>query len=255
VRLEVTLADGSSNACEWVVYARGGGLRVELDWDTQGLGRGNTDVDLHLHRRSIAPGATTGETPFFDSGDDCYYLDCKASTYGYDSDALRARWALPPTTDLSVCDEAPEGEGANWTALHGVCFNPRLDVDVISCDPAVTDPRDGAFCAPENINIDDPPLGEPYRIWVNYYSDHGFAGETHPTVNVYCWGELRGSFGTDVPFITLTNGDETTSARGHSSWWVADVVFSLDECGRPTCRVAPLGDVRDASDFGRPWSF
>jgi hypothetical protein len=253
VRLDVVLADGSSNTCEWVVYARGGGLRVELQWDTEGLGRGDTDVDLHLHRRSIAPGATTGETDFF-TADDCFYLDCKASTYGYDEGALRARWSLPDTLDLSVCEDAPGGEGGLWSTLHEACFNPRLDVDVISCDPAVTDPRSSSFCAPENINIDDPPLGEPYRIWVNYYSQHEHVGPTHPSVNVYCWGELRGSFGTNDD-VVLMHGDPETSAREHDSWTVADVVFEVDECGRPGCRIQPLGGVRRDDAFGVPWSF
>jgi hypothetical protein len=249
VHLDVVLDDGSTNACDWVVYARGGGLRVEMDWDTEGSGHGDTDVDLHLHRRSIAPGETTGETDFF-TADDCYYLTCKASTYGYDSGALAARWALASTPDLSVCESSPGGEGALWTDF-GACYNPRLDVDVISCDGAVTDPTAGGFCAPENINIDDPPLGEPYRIWVNYYSQHSYSGDTHPSVNVYCWGELRGTF----QGATLTQGDETTSARTHDSWWVADVIFEEDECGRPSCRIQPLGAVMRTATFGPPWSF
>jgi hypothetical protein len=249
VRLEVLLDDGTTNACEWIVYARGGGLRVEMDWDTQGAGRGDTDVDLHLHRRSIAPGETTGETDFF-TADDCYYLTCKASTYGYDEGALAARWALPSTPDLSVCEGSPGGEGGIWVD-YGACFNPRLDVDVISCDAAVTDPRSAGFCAPENVNIDDPPLGEPYRVWVNYYSQHSYVGDTHPSVNIYCWNELRGSF----QGATLREGDGTTSARTHDSWWVADVVFEEDECGRPTCRIEPLGPVMRTATFGPPWSF
>jgi hypothetical protein len=254
VRAELVLEDGTENQCEWVVYVSGEGLRVELDWDTQGIGRGDTDVDLHLHRRSVPAGTMTGETDFF-TPDDCFYLDCKASTYGYMSGAMRARWMLPDTADLSVCEDAPGGEGALWESLHGACFNPRLDVDVISCNPAITDPRDGAFCAPENINVDDPPMGDTYRVWVNYYSQHEYTGLTNPSVSIYCYGELRGTFGGDTPLIILENGDPKTNARLHDNWHVADVQFYIDECGRPTCRVAPLGEIRNDALLGAPWTF
>lgn len=252
VRVDVELETGGSASCEWVVYVRGAGLRVEMGWDTQGMGRGDTDVDLHLHRRSIPAGSTGPETDFFTS-DDCYYLGCKASTYDYDGGALRARWALPDNPDLSACEESPGGEGGVWSSI-GTCYQPRLDVDVISCDPTVTDPRSAGFCANENINVDTPPLGEPFRIWVNYFSEHAYRGDTHPYVNVYCYGELRAQFGRNGE-VTLREGDETTSARVHDSWTVADVVFEIDSCGRPACRIAPIGIVRADDAFGPPWSF
>jgi hypothetical protein len=255
VALEVTLDDGTTNTCQWVVYVRGDGLRVELIWDTQGAGNGNTDVDLHLHRRSVAADVFDGETDWF-TEDDCFYLDCKASTYDYmpeDFIGVRARWNLPDTTDLAYCENAPEGEGAMWVA-RGACYNPRLDVDVIQCDPAITDPTNPQFCAPENINVDDPQPGDTYRIMVHYFNDWGFDGDTHPEVNVYCFGDRRGSFGSD-PFITLDYGPEDVPGREHDIWVVADVQFYIDACGRQQCRIAPLNDERNDAEFGPPWSF
>lgn len=258
-RLTVETADGDALSCAWVIYVQGAGLRVELLWDTQGAGRGDTDVDLHLHRKSLPPGITVGETAFFNS-DDCYYANCKASSYEVDlgfpfpglPPPLRTRWSLPDTTDLDVCASAPHGEGALWRTRHRACFNPRLDVDVISCDPAVTDPNDDEFCAPENINVDNPPNGSVYRVMVNYYSSNGHTSPTYPTVNIYCGGELRGTFGTD-PVVSLTG---TRSGRLNDSWLVADVQFFTDSCGRVTCAIEPLGTTKvfDGS-FGPPWSF
>jgi hypothetical protein len=249
VRLTITTPEGPIE-CEWVVEVRGIGLRVELTWDTQGIGNGDTDVDLHLHRRSAPPDMPALETAWFNS-DDCYYLNCKASTYDYDEMALRTRWALPDTPDLDLCRDAPEGEGFQWETLRGACYNPRLDVDVISCDPAQTDPRAGDFCAPENINIDNPPLNEPYRIMVNYYSEHEHRGVTYPNVNIYCNGELRGSYGSD-PIVTLRRGDGIS--RFNDNWLVADVMFYEDPCGDIDCYVSPIDIIVNDGLFGPPWT-
>ncbi len=249
-RLEVVTATGETLSCEWVIFVQGAGLRVELDWDTQGdYASGGTDVDLHLHRRTVAPDALVTDTPFF-SDDDCYYANCKGSTYDplWGSLGVRDIWGLPDTTDLSACSGAPNGEGAAWTAL-GACYNPRLDVDIIDCDPTITDPTGaaGTFCAPENVNVDNPPNGATYRIMVDYYSSHSFTGATHPMVNVYCGGDLRGTFGSD-PFVELT-------ASGQR-WLVADVRFFTDSCGAVTCTIEPLGSsMRTDEAFGPAWSF
>jgi len=250
-RLEVVTEAGETLACDWVIFVQGAGLRVELAWDTQGdYDSGGTDVDLHLHRRTVPEGALVTDTPFF-TDDDCYYGNCKGSTYipGFPFPlGVRSVWGLPDTADLSACSGAPNGEGEAWTAL-GACYNPRLDVDIISCDPAVTDPTgaSGTFCAPENINVDNPPNGATYRIMVDYFSAHGFTGATHPTVNVYCGGDLRGTFGTD-PFVELTIDSQR--------WLVADVRFFTDSCGAVTCAIEPLGSlIRTDAAFGPPWSF
>ncbi len=244
VKLDITEQSGSTHSCNWVVRVEGVGLRVELQWDTQGEGRGDTDVDLHLHRRSgaspIAP-----ESAFF-SDDDCYYGNCKASSL---DETLTSRWTLPATTDLTACNRAPHGEGAEWMT-HGSCANPRLDVDVIRCVPTVTDPTSDEFCAPENINVDNPPLGQPYRILVNYYSAHGHTGETNPTVTIFCNGEQRAMLTPPNPLRIGGSGFET-----NDNWLVADVVFVQGECGRVECRVQPLGMIQQKLDFGPPWTF
>jgi hypothetical protein len=192
-----------------------------------------------------------GETAWFTS-DDCYYLNCKATSYYYDDYAVRRRWALPDTLDLAACRDAPGGEGGYWESVKMACYNPRLDVDVITCDPAVTDSRSSSFCAPENINVDEPRLDDTFRVMVNYYSAHSYAGTTYPTVNIYCNGNLRGAFGSD-PIIELDEG--MIGPRFNDSWLVADVRFFLDSCGRVECMVNPLFLVTNDGLFGPPWSF
>ncbi len=59
--------------------------------------------------------------------------------------------------------------------------NPRLDVDTNGtdgpCNGAETNPDLDAFCAAENINVDLPIIGMPYRVMVNYYAGSDpFAG-------------------------------------------------------------------------------
>jgi len=227
-------------SCSFAVWVQGAGLRVELNWDTQGSGRGDTDVDLHLHR----PGM---QGDFF-TDEDCYFANCTASDWAW-GEGLD--WGLPHTTDVSACNQAPHGHGAEWEEL-GFCANPRLDVDVINCDPAVTDATSGSFCAPENINVDNPSQGDVYRVMVNYYSEHSHTGVTHPSVNIYCGGELRASFGT-AGDVTLVNG--SSYGESNDNWMVADLRFYTDECGDLTCEVQPLEQIIQGADFGPPWSW
>jgi hypothetical protein len=243
VTVRVVLEDGTTASCAWTVYVQGGGLRVELNWDTMLDTRGGTDLDLHLHRWT----RNGVDSPWFEDDDDCYYLNCQPDdTY---------MWPGHPPSDLENCADAPHGGGAYWRRL-GYCRNPRLDVDTNgtdgACDSTVTDPNLEAYCAPENINVDDPILGMPYRIMVNYYNDHGYTGPTHPTVNVYCGGALRGSFGSD-PLVTLRNGRSHGGAN--DNWIVADVVFFEGTCGLD-CMVYPIGTiVRGMPDPGDPFGF
>jgi hypothetical protein len=238
-RVRATIViEGEVYTCQFTLEVQGDGLRVELLWDTQGSDRGNTDVDLHLHRPDVS-------TEWFDSNDDCYFGNCKASarTGGMGG----PDWNLEPTRDVTACNEAPHGHGAQWEAL-GFCANPRLDVDVIRCDSGETNPEASGFCAPENINVDAPMLGDMYRIMVDYYSTNGVAGGTHPTVNVYCGGALR---------ATLGDGDVTLTDRGQR-WVVADVVFREDSCGGIDCTVLPIyrdGEywLQNDRSFAPPW--
>ncbi|MCS6799952.1 MAG: hypothetical protein NZ898_15795, partial [Myxococcota bacterium] len=233
---------------------QGRGLRVELNWDTMLDSRGGTDVDLHLHRWT----RNGIDTDWF-TDDDCYYANCQPENHSIS-------WPDHPDSDLSNCADAPRGGGADWRARGG-CANPRLDVDTNGtdgpCNGAVTDPSRNDFCAPENINVDEPIPGRPYRILVNYYNDHGHPGMTNVSVNVYCGGALRASFGLD-PLVYLRNG--TRFGAANDNWHVADVVFVPGVCGLD-CVVYPLGMITrgtpdPADPFGltarqeflEPWS-
>lgn len=238
----VTLEDGTTASCAWSVYVRGGGLRVELNWDTMLDTAGGTDVDLHLHRWT----RNGVDTNFFESEDDCYYGNCTPRDSVY-------AWPGHQSSNLENCENAPHGGGEVWRT-RGSCGNPRLDVDTNggnSCDASQTNPNESDFCAPENINIDEPVIGMPYRIMANYFSDRGYSGMTNATVNIYCGGALRGSFGRD-PLVFLRNGESFGEAN--DNWYVADVVFFEGECGLD-CIVYPIDLVaRGESDPFNPWS-
>jgi len=163
-----------------------------------------------------------------------------------------SRWPITRHAPAAGAN-SPRRSGEPWYDRGG-CRNPRLDIDVINCDPAVTNRDSSELCAPENINVDNPPFDQPYRIMVNYFSSHSYSGPTQPTVNIYCDGQLRGVFGEGD--VTLTRGDGA-SEGSNDSWLVADVMFVVDECGDIVCKVKPLNRVmREAgSDFGLPWSF
>jgi hypothetical protein len=248
VSVQVTTDDGLPAGCAWTVYVQGSGLRVELNWDTMLDTAGGVDMDLHLHRWT-----QNGEdTPWY-GDDDCYYGNCQPES----SPGISWPDHANTTTDVaSVCGTAPHGGGATWTGLN-YCRNPRLDVDTNgtdgACSGSVTDPQDNAFCAPENINVDAPIVGMPYRVMVNHY-DSG--AQTMPTVNIYCGGALRGAFGTD-PFVQM-NG--TSSGGMNDNWFVADVVFFQGTCGMD-CNIYPLGtmlarapDFLSELPFGPAWS-
>ena len=239
-----TIRSGTNTyTCEFAIVLQGEGLRVELTWDTQGTAHGDTDVDLHLHQWGA-------ESDFHMSPQDCYYGNCKASDCcGYSPPFTRPEvaWDLDDTTDLAACRDAPQGEGAQWEEI-GFCANPRLDVDVITCTTGITDPTDYDFCAPENINVDNPPLYEPMRIMVNYYSEHSYSGVTNASINVYCGGALRATFGPQP----LTNG--SSYGESNDNWMVADVMFYETGCGLIECEVVPLDVVQRSAVFGPPWS-
>ena len=231
---------GETFTCEFAITVQGAGFRVELNWDTQGSAVGDTDVDLHLHKWG-------DESDFFASPQDCYYANCKATSCCW-SGPPSVDWGLPHTTDLTACQDAPHGEGDQWVT-HGFCANPRLDVDVIYCTTGDTDPRSGSFCAPENINVDNPPIRQPMRVMVNYYSAHGYAGITNATINIYCGGALRATLGP----TRLAYGEEY--GEGNDNWIVADVQFYEGPCGILDCEIVPFDSlVQRGPAFGPPWS-
>jgi hypothetical protein len=240
-RARATIHNGTNTyTCEYAIVLQGQGLRVELNWDTQGSAHGDTDVDLHLHQWG-------DESNFFATPQDCYYANCKASDCcGWTPPFTRpvVAWGLDDTTDLTACQDAPHGEGAQWVT-HGYCANPRLDVDVIFCDSGETDPT-GSFCAPENINVDNPPLYEPMRIMVNYYGSHSYSGVTNATINVYCGGGLRATLGPQALRVSGSSSGD--------NWMVADVLFYVGECGALDCEIVPVDTVINGAGFGPTWS-
>jgi hypothetical protein len=232
---------GETFTCEFAIAVQGAGFRVELNWDTQGSAAGDTDVDLHLHKWGDPP------TDFFDMVDDCYYLNCKASTCCGLGGRPQVNWGLGDTSDLSACRDAPHGEGSSWEGM-GFCANPRLDVDVITCTTGDTDPTSSSFCAPENINVDNPPLGMPMRVMVNYYSQHSYSGITNATINIYCGGALRATLGPEQLVVGGGYGES------NDNWLVADVQFYEGPCGMLDCEIIPLDAVQTGPAFGPPWS-
>ncbi|AUX47349.1 hypothetical protein SOCE26_088680 [Sorangium cellulosum] len=238
-------ADGSAASCEYALYVGAPGLRVELEWEHDLGGRG-VDLDLHVHRPGDAqPWRVTG------SAVDCGYNNCTVdhmdagSSLGWFSGAAAppdpVNWHRDPVEARNTCYFAPRGAGQAWRALDRGCHNPRLDVDNITCDPGVTDPNSDDFCAPENINIDFPPVGQWTRIGVHYYSGHGERYAVHPRVKIFCHGALgadlgpTGFYDPEAP-VTFASSDSSTRY-----WLVADVAF-IDggECGEDTCVVRPL---------------
>jgi hypothetical protein len=130
ITVTMTLSDGSTKVCTFIVHIGGPGVRVELCWDTTG----SADIDLHLHRP-----ATTSN--WFTTPDDCYYGNCAGA-------ATAVNWGYP---------NSPQAQCAPGAPAAG-CHNPRLDIDNIS-----------TIGKPENINVDNPPNGATFRVMVHYY--------------------------------------------------------------------------------------
>jgi hypothetical protein len=209
------------------------------------------DIDLHVHRpnNSNPWGGSSG------NADDCGYNNCTVDQWQPFPEWFTGvappepvAWSPPPAPENTTCYNAPRGKGAQWQALGQGCHNPRLDLDNIECTPSVVDVNDTTFCAPENINIDYPPYGEWIRIGAFYYLNWGNSNPTvHPTVKIYCNGNLAGDFGAGYPAgpVTFVAGDS-----GTKYWLVADVKFIDDPCDPSACTVVPLyGDGNGQTPF------
>jgi hypothetical protein len=83
---------------------------------------------------------------------------------------------------------------------------------------------------------------------VNYYSEHSYSGVTNASINVYCGGALRATFGPQA----LVNG--SSYGESNDNWMVADVQFYVSACGGLDCEIVPVGDVITSASFGPPWS-
>jgi hypothetical protein len=205
--------------CSFVVHVRGPGLRVELCWDKTGPSaqrRGDAvDLDLHLGK--------LGVTQQFESEADCYWQTCRGAT---------GPWGYPDTRELGGCTGPTAQNFAAYSQL-GFCPNPRLDAD------NRLDARSRAVYITENVNLDVPVPGDRFRIAVLYKANvlsdiqTGDAGaatsiDARAWVNVYCGGDLLGTFGGD-PEQQLDPDAIRLSAPG-MLWRVADVAVSSAGC-------------------------
>jgi len=212
VKMEVDTAKGTLT-CEWVVHFKGPGLRVELCWDTTGMF--GTDIDLHLHNPA-------NQTNWFTTPDDCYYMNCKAG-----AGTAWANWGYP-MSNIANCKSTPGG--LTWQAMGG-CRNPRLDIDNISVKGK-----------PENINVDAPVDGANYRVMVHYY---GGSKLTHPVVNVYCQGEILGTYGVAPQVQGFTSGSGYNAGL---MWRVVDVAAHYAG-GVTSCDLSPLANPSTGSGY------
>jgi hypothetical protein len=209
VTLVMTLPDGSTETCTFIVHVGGPGLRVELCWDIAP----DADIDLHVHRpNNISNWFQTAVGAY--NPDDCYYMNCKATSF-----ATVPNWGYA-NSPLSECVGGPEG--GQWATL-GYCRNPRLDVDNIYA------------LGPENINIDVPENGGNYRVMVHYYSG---SSPAQPMINIYCGGHLHGTFGQAPDVLTGFN-----TGGGYNAglmWRVVDVAPVVAGGVTTDCAVTPL---------------
>jgi hypothetical protein len=262
------LAAGSTVpiSCSFALEVSAPGLRIELSWEhPDAAGVAGVDLDLHVHEPVNAePWALFGG-----GAQDCGWNNCafagiagvKVTPYAPhwfpDSNVIpqAVNWDLQPIAVENTCYNDPRGVGADWAAFAMGCHNPRLDVDDITCDTSIVDPNDVEFCAPENTNIDYPPLNQWVRIGVHYYNNHKQTYDVHPEVKVFCNGALSADLGPQGYYaggdagagddagaqpVTFHALDGTSLDGGNIFWIVADVAFTTDSCGRTTCVVQPI---------------
>ena len=146
-------------------------------------------------------------------------------------------WYLDPVQNLNSCYFAPRGVGQQWQNYGQGCYNPRLDLDNISCTLSTMDPNSSSFCAPENINVDFPPKNEWFRVGVFMFSSSPPAGIT-PNIKIFCDGALRSELG-DKGFFEPETPITWDATQGRKWWLAADVIFKEDEC-TSECIVRPL---------------
>jgi len=216
VTMEVTLNGGDQFSCTWVIHVRAPGLRVELCWDVTGptsvSAGGPIDVDLHLGK--------TGTTTQWFTANDCYWTTCRGQNgiWGYTN------------TAISNCT----GPGS-LGGFAGSCPNPRLDMDNVDIV---------ARYLPENINIDVPGDGDQFRVMVHHWTTADRAA--HPLVNIYCGGELKGTYGAAPDLVE--GFDQGGMASGGSMWRVADVTTQVNSSGNTTgCVLTPLRNASGTS--------
>jgi hypothetical protein len=235
--------DGVDEVCTFPLYVGARGLRVELSWNFE---PSTVDLDLHMKQpMSTLPWTIGG------SQQDCGFANCKYYNFEFGGGTEPhwfpdgnmppdpVNWYLDPDFNGNSCYFAPQGQGQGWVDLGMGCHSPRLDLDNVVCDPTITDPQNGSFCAPENINIDFPPPDQWIRIGVHHYSHHSSPQDTLPNVKIFCNGALAadlGNAGFYVPTAPIVYGAAQDNSQ---QWLVADVIFHETECVSE-CIVEPL---------------
>ncbi|MBX3207870.1 MAG: hypothetical protein KF764_22685 [Labilithrix sp.] len=214
--------NGKHYTCQQKIQVRAPGIRAELCWDTQAPSGSNVDLDLHVAQTTFANQCVNQGWSRECNNQDCYYGNCKGGS--------SPNW-FAANPDPSVC----QGWGSKTT---GTCFNPRLDRDLITCQPSERNPNAPDFCGPENINIDAPRNGSKYAVGVKH-----FAGSppTRAHVNVYCNGERILSTGYNP--VTGNEFPKLLQSGGDSSgdfWKVGLVTATVDGSGGLSCAVDPV---------------
>ncbi|MFO0661193.1 MAG: hypothetical protein U0165_15380, partial [Polyangiaceae bacterium] len=252
---------GQIKQCQYTVYVGASGMRVELSWDSAGKEAASSgssakgpDLDLHVLKPGSRGGwAVSGNT---DSLDDCYYGNCRVDNFNDSGASAGPSWfsdvsSVPPRNwtkyaddSLNTCYNTPV-TGGNWAALDKGCHNPRLDLDMFSCDANVTDPLSPNFCSPENVNFDELPDGAWVRVGVDYFGTCAPTLPTHPTITIYCGGSRVAQLGSildngsvvpsgfDAP-VTFAPGD-----CQQKFWVAADVWVRQGQCNTE-CTVQPI---------------
>ncbi len=248
---KVIQGTSTTAACDYPLFVRAPGLRVELSWDHTAADSG-VDLDLHVHE----PGTTTPWGFAGSDTQDCNWSNCTADAFsaGFPSpkwfaDAPAAppaavNWWLDSVQQNNTCYFAPKGGGATWQSIGKGCHNPRIDLENITCDFTSSDPNFAQFCVPENVNIDYPPSDKWTRIGVHYFSNKGQSYAVHPQVKIFCDGVLAAHLGSHGYYspekpVTFASSDGSGTS-GNRFWSVADVAFTTDGCGKSHCSVQPI---------------
>ncbi|AKT39689.1 hypothetical protein [Chondromyces crocatus] len=234
-----TVAGGAPESCTYPLFVGAKGLRVELEWQNDN-GLYGADIDLYLHQpNNTQPWKIGG------NANSCGYGNCTIGNISSipnwfppgNTPPDPVNWYLDPIPEQNTCYYAPRNAGQAWAARGQGCHSPRLDIDNISCTASESNPNSSSFCAPENINIDYPPVDEWFRVGVHYFSG---TPNIRPRVKIYCNGALsadlgpQGFYSPERPLIFPAAGSTTLF------WLAADVRFKDGECDNSTCEVVPL---------------
>jgi hypothetical protein len=211
---------GKRYSCVQKVQVRAPGVRAEACWDTVG----RVDLDLHFAKlNGFSRCAQQGWSETCQK-QDCYFANCRGTEgashpawYGDSADSACIGW----------------GSGA-----AGRCPNPRLDRDIVSCQTNQRSPNSSVFCAPENINVDAPAVGDEFAVSLKYY---GGSVATKAHVNVYCNGERVIATGFDP--VTGNNFPVLREAGANTTgdmWKVAQIKVTDVTSEGIACEVNPV---------------